>query len=186
MYHDTFTHKGYTFGISTEVDTDTGAPWEEADGHGVVSDWTRREKAPHERVLVSDGRDNGSKRFYDVRESMRLARKDGWGCKHSRMEGDTFVSGHKTAGELAACAVDCDFDYLRRWCNNDWYFVVVRVVLLEEDEDGNDRETDEVEYLGGVEDSDGGAYVREVGKELAEEILSRVEVDSPDIQVSEN
>jgi hypothetical protein len=85
LYHgDTFGHEGLTFRVEFEDDTDSGPPWEECDGHGVVSDWTRRDKCPGERVLCSD---RGSKRYYDVQASTAIAKRDGWGlCDEHKAE----------------------------------------------------------------------------------------------------
>ncbi|WP_239482854.1 hypothetical protein [Paraburkholderia sp. C35] len=66
----------YRVRINVQDDIDHGAPWEEHDGHGPVSDWTTRDKRPGERVLSSD---RGIKRFYDVQEANRIAEQDGWG-----------------------------------------------------------------------------------------------------------
>lgn len=93
-------------------DEDMGEPWKEHDGHGVVSEWTSRAKEPGERVLAED---RGSKRYYDVRGSLALARKDGW---------DAPPYGG-TAKQKAARAVDRDFDHLRAWCNDEWHWCIV-------------------------------------------------------------
>lgn len=183
---DTFEHRGHTFRVTFPQDEDAGTPWDNCDGHGPVSDWTTRDKAPGERVLVSD---RHSKRYYDVREATIIARRDGWGCKHVTplVDGETTEktwrerSGHATKGEMIACAVDCDFEYLRRWCADLWSYVSVIVTLLDE----GGEETDESESLGGVE-SEPSEYLEETARELADEILSRVEVDEPNVQLSEN
>lgn len=73
---DTIERNGRTYRVTIEHDGDMGAPWEEHDGHGVVSEWTRRDKAPGEVVIASD---RGSHRFYDVAETTRIAKRDGWG-----------------------------------------------------------------------------------------------------------
>jgi hypothetical protein len=39
------------FSLVVALDDLNDPPWERADGHGPVSDWTRREKRPGERVL---------------------------------------------------------------------------------------------------------------------------------------
>jgi hypothetical protein len=62
--------------VAIVPDSDHGAPWEEECGHGTVSDWTRRAKAPGEIVLYQD---RDSKRFYDFAEAVRTAKRDGWG-----------------------------------------------------------------------------------------------------------
>jgi hypothetical protein len=179
---DTFEHRGHTFKLTIERDDDMGEPWKEHDGHGIVSDWTTRDKAPGERVLVED---RNHKRYYDVKASTKLARKDGWGCSHSTMDEvdgkRVFKSGHKTKGEAIACAVDEDFERMRAWCNDDWYWAYAMVRLL--DEDG--EETSEYDTLSGVE-SDAGSYWDEVARELADQIVSRIEVETPDAVLSEN
>jgi hypothetical protein len=187
---DTFEYRGYTFKITIDRDDHMGEPWKEHDGHGTVSDWRRSDKigadkAPGERVLVSD---RHSYRLYDFAAAVQTARKDGWGCKHSyayNVGRYVFVSGHKTAGELAACAAECDYERMRRWCNDGWYWCTVSVRLIEFDEDDQEVETDETESLSGIE-SDSGAYLGDVARELAGEIISRLEVDDPDVQRSEN
>jgi hypothetical protein len=73
---DTFEHEGLTFKVRFENDDDAEAPWERSDGHGVVSEWTRRDKRPGERVLSSD---RNLKRYYDVQQSTQTAKRDGWG-----------------------------------------------------------------------------------------------------------
>lgn len=65
-----------TISAAIEPDNDHGAPWDNCDGHGPVSDWTRRDKKPGELVLNTDRQ---SKRFYDYAEACRIARRDQWG-----------------------------------------------------------------------------------------------------------
>lgn len=67
---------GWTLRVSIEHDDGMGAPWKEHDGHGEVSEWTRRDKRPGEWVLCTD---RGSSRFYDAQESQRIAIRDRWG-----------------------------------------------------------------------------------------------------------
>lgn len=74
--NDTFEIDGVTFRARTEYDEYHGAPWDEEDGHGPVSDWTRRSKFPGELVLAKDRREY---RYYDFQEACKIARRDGWG-----------------------------------------------------------------------------------------------------------
>ena len=71
-----FEKGGVTFRARTEYDEDHGTPWENEDGHGPVSDWTRRKKLPGEIVLAED---RGSYRYYDYAEACKIARKEAWG-----------------------------------------------------------------------------------------------------------
>lgn len=177
---DTFTVRGYTFRFTVHRDDDMGEPWKEYDGHGPVSDWTHRDKRPGEKVLIED---RGSKRFYDVQAAIRIAKRDQWGCPHGRHEHPNgpeapavYIPGHPTRGEVANCAVAHDYQRLRAWCTDqwEWYYVKVRLV-----------DTPEVETLGGLE-SDDTEYLTTVAHELADAILTRVEVAHPDVQLSEN
>ena len=174
---DTFEHRGYTFRVRFERDEFMGEPWKEHDGHGPVSDWTRRAKRPGERILIED---RESRRYYDVAAATKLARKDGWGCQHSRWEGETFVTGHATKGEAIACAVESDFAYLHGWCTDQWEWTSVSVEQLE---DG--RPTGEGDSLSGI-DGDHNNYLTTVAYELAEQIVNRLEVEHPDAVLSEN
>lgn len=106
----TLEHNGYTITIEWLRDDDTRAPWEEHDGHGPVSEWTSRDKNPSERVLCSD---RNSYRYYDYAEAIKIAKRDGWDAK-------PYKTG--TKGQQAARAVEADFEYLRRWCNDDWFW----------------------------------------------------------------
>lgn len=71
-----YEYKGHTFRVTIEQDTDMGAPWDEHEGHGPVSDWTSRDKRPGEWLL---GSDRHSKRYYDAQAAMQIAKRDGWG-----------------------------------------------------------------------------------------------------------
>ena len=168
---DTFEYRGHTFRVTMERDDCISEPWKEYDGHGPVSEWVTRAKGPGERILATD---RCHHRFYDFAEAIKIAKHDQWRCQHGRTD-------HATVGELAHCAVEQDYDRLHRWCQDDWCYVVLTVKLL--DDDGN--ETIEDETIGGVE-SDSGDYMVTLAHELADEILSRVEVDEPNVHLSEN
>lgn len=148
-----FEHKGLNFRYEVLPDDCHGPPWEEEDGHGPVSDWVRRNKLPHEWVLVEA---RGSYLYYDSKEAIKTALKDGWGPKDPAL----------TPRQNAAAAVRADFENLRRWCNDDWSYVGVRVVLL--DVEGED--TEEESAVWGVHSD----YVDDYLEELAEEILATV------------
>lgn len=179
---DTFKHRGYTFKVEFPYDTDMREPWSEADGHGTVSDWRSKDsKAPGERVLCTD---HGRARFYDFAGAVKTARKDKWGCKHSKMVDGTFVSGHDTPGTLAACAAESDFQYLKDWCEDRWHYLDVHVTLMKNEDEEDERNIDK--WLGGVEDSDNGKHATEVAYELADEIIAHIEVDPPHAHLSEN
>lgn len=168
---ETFTFAGLSFRVSHEYDHDHGAPWQEEDGHGPVSDWRHfhgePRKYPGERILCSD---RGSIRTYDYAEAIKIAKRDGWGLGPDALAKLRARLGHEpTRGEIVATAVDADFNRLRDWCEDRWCYVGVVVTLL--DVDG--RATNESESLWGIE-SDAGEYIGEVALELAGEIAGRV------------
>ena len=76
---ETFQHGGRRFRFITEHD-DMGPPWEEHDGHGIVSEWRHREGEGRRTGELVLSRDRHSTQYYDFRETMALAKKDGWGC----------------------------------------------------------------------------------------------------------
>jgi hypothetical protein len=147
---------GRRFQVDIVPDEDHGAPWDECDGHGPVSDWTRRAKMPGELVLVQD---RGLYRYYDFAEACRIARADGWDAK-------PYNTGQETRRQQAAKAARADYEYLRQWCNDVWSYVGV-VVTAEcpccENFSGASAS------LWGFEDSDRD-YLREVAEELISEI----------------
>lgn len=80
---DTLEHNGREYRVTIEHDIDHGAPWEEEDGHGPVSDWTTRAKEPGEIVLCED---RGSRRYYDFAKAVQSAKRDGWGFLPGELE----------------------------------------------------------------------------------------------------
>lgn len=122
LYTKTKTVDGYTIHIHVHHDEDMGEPWKEHDGHGIVSEWTRRDKQPGELVLVSD---RNSKRFYDLAGTLELAKRDGWGIGDKpKLAALAAKLGHKpTAKEIRAEAVRMDYEHLRGWCNDEWQWL---------------------------------------------------------------
>ena len=78
-----FSIRGVSYVARIEEDLDHGAPWIEEEGHGEVSDFERRDKAPGELVLCGDGRGrlgtDSARRFYDFAGTCKIARREGWG-----------------------------------------------------------------------------------------------------------
>ena len=129
-------------------DSDMGAPWKDHDGRGVVSDWESRDKKPGEVVIASD---HGSKRFYDVAETTRIAKRDGWGVS----DADT---SKMTPAQITALAVQRDMERMRDWCNDVWHWCGVSVFPLTAD---GDELRSKTESLWGIE-SDADDYFEEV------------------------
>jgi hypothetical protein len=148
-----FDHDGESFIAEIHADDDTGAPWDECDGHGPVSDWTTRDKRAGEWVIATDG---PFKRFYDFAAACRIARRDGWNAKPYDVPGET-------ARQQAARAAKADFDYLRAWCSGEWYYVGVVVRRA-----GSCACCSASESLWGIES--GGEWIQETARELAGEM----------------
>jgi hypothetical protein len=167
---DTFDHRGYTFRVTFTPDQDAEPPWQQADGHGIVSDWTTRDKAPGERVLATD---HTRSMFYDVAATLKIARRDGWGPS-----GDARPA--ETARQRTARAVEEDFEYLRLWCADQWQYVGVTVCQVDDDDICTDVDTS----LWGVETFND--YHMTVARELADDLMAQIEVDEPDAIRSDN
>lgn len=103
---------GFTVTATIHLDDDTTPPWEREDGHGAVTNWTSRPKAPGERVLSSGRRES---RFYDFAGAVQIARRDAWGVPGGRLEGES-------VGAYAVRAVERDFEALKAWCADEWFY----------------------------------------------------------------
>lgn len=116
----TIEHKGYTAKIAIHQDEDSGPPWKQDDGHGVISEWTTRDKRAGERVLNSSG---NSKQFYDFAASVDLAKRDGWGLSEAhKAELANKLGRQPTRKEIIAAAVESDYKFVRGWCDNEWCY----------------------------------------------------------------
>jgi len=144
---------GLLFGVELVPDECHGPPWKEEDGHGPVSEWTTRRKAPGERVLSGRA---GRHLYYDFEEACEIALREGWGG----------FSG--TPKQRAALAAEADFQRLKAYCDDKWWYVGVVVELLDDDGDSMGLEK---ESLWGVESD--GEYWRDVATELARELIAR-------------
>lgn len=124
---ETREHRGHTITLSWHPDYDMGEPWKEHDGHGIVSGWEHRDKAPGELVLCSD---RSAKRFYDYSGTLARARKEGWGLSDEGKEALARKLGHEpTAKEIRAESVMHDYQYLKDWCEDRWCWVWYRVEI---------------------------------------------------------
>lgn len=150
----TFEHNGRAYVASFFYDADMGAPWDNEDGRGDVSDWTTRDKLPGEMVLC---RDHNSKRLYDFQGACAKALKEGWRASADINRTDL------TPRQLAANAAMADFERLRAWCNDQWHYIGISVKSADDDSD------DFGESLWGIE-SDAGDYLETVMRELADQI----------------
>jgi hypothetical protein len=163
---ETIERNGHTFKVCIVDDDISDAPWEREDGHGPVSEWTRRAKAPWERVLCSDQRMH---RYYDYAAAVGMARAESW---------DAAPLGEGTPGQRAARAADADYERLRRFCAGDWRYVGV-VVRLVCPECGQTRADDYAHAIWGIE-SDSPDYLMQLASELVDETLRDMEESAVD------
>ena len=162
LHSEIIEHNGQVYRVDIEHDEFAEAPWDNCDGHGDVSDWTHRDKAPGELVLCAD---RGAKQFYDFAAACKTALRDGWNMAKTRKE--------------AAAAAMQDYEYLRAWCENDWVYAVVVVTEQRTDADGYKYDGPSA-CLGGVEfwtsydlDNARNEYIRgDVVQELLAEVAS--------------
>jgi hypothetical protein len=157
-----FQHKDRTFVARIFRDEHYGAPWKEHDGHGPVREASSKDgKRPGERVLHSA---RWSHWLYDWQAACALAEKDGWGASNVDTAG-------LTPGQIRDIAVQQDFDRLKGWLKDYWWWVGIGVQLCAED--GSFDDDDDAFYkhaIWGVE-SDAGDYFMTLAREQAEEIL---------------
>lgn len=86
---------------------------------------------------------------------MEQAKAEGWGAEGA------------TSGEQAHNAAEADFQRLRAWCNDGWYYVGVTLSVSRK---GVTLTDDYAHALWGIE-SDSGAYLTEVANELLNDAL---------------
>lgn len=154
----TFEHKGRSFLAELHHDPDTGAPWEEQEGHGHVSDWVTRDKAPGEMVLLREGQ---HARFYAFEEACARAREEGW-------DSAPYNQGQESEAEQAAKAARADFEYLRAWCIGEWHWcgVIVKPVCA----CCGNADDSRAESLWGIESWE--AFPKEAARELADMMIA--------------
>jgi len=150
----------FTIRATIEHDWHTGAPWLEHDGHGPVSDWTTRAKRPGELVLTTDG---PHRQYYDFAQACRIARRDGWNTPPY----DTI----ETPRQRATRAAMSDYEALRAWCNDKWYWCGI-VVTVTHTESGLELVSDSLWGIDANYPGSDNSYLTQCAMELAESALS--------------
>lgn len=161
FYHGetfTFEHNGDGYTALFEFDDSCGTPWDEHDGHGPVSKLTLRAKKAGELLLSENGQ---YRRFYDYAEACKIAFRDQWGwmpekvvdtenpdgswtltCGTFTANAETYSEAYRkiydahratmTPKQYAAEAVKRDYEYLKSWCNEEWFFGTLTVRKTED------------------------------------------------------
>jgi hypothetical protein len=192
-------HPGWAFLVKHHYDSDLGAPWEEHDCHGEVTE-RRAPRYPHR---YSTGKaagevvihyDSGTYWCYDYAGAMKKAKRDGWGlgadgldnlklelAHHQirRVEFDNYKARAAAAVELAATITPTPGQIRRAAVDADmkrmrgWLRNDWHWCWIEvkavEAPEGIDIDDLDFQSLGGLE-SDGEDYIMECDRELAAQI----------------
>lgn len=113
---------GWKINVEFQRDEDTGAPWKECDGHGKVYETRYREDHMDDWELNSE---RGWYRYYDWKDTLPIAIRERW-------DAAPYHTGTKHEQAMRAMKADCE--YLRRWCQDDWWYVGMIVTLLDEND----------------------------------------------------
>lgn len=179
---------GRKYRIEWDYDDSSGRPEEESDGHGVCADINFDPKTFGEdhdpedgeldleevvrhkmmRVLDTTSRRQTWYRVYDVWETMKVAKADGW--RDLKWEAE---HPNATEEEKRMAAVDADFEFINGWYNDDWHWCGITVMKLTVDEDGDAEDTDHEESLWAL-CSDDDKHHEEVIHDLVSEIQRQV------------
>lgn len=121
-------HGGQKYIAKLYYDNDSGMPWENCDGHGPViraftAHRSRGYKYPGWRPLNDPDR-HEYQYYYDWQAACKKARKEGWN------------SEPYDAPNRVARAVEADFQFLRAYLRQDWYYVGIVI------EDARGKELD--------------------------------------------
>ncbi len=161
IYHqEIYTHKsGKKYHVCWYYDHDFGSPLENGDCYGVTErmDWNPTDEEQLEQHIANNEDEEGE--GIELEEHTRLTmmrqlqRPSSW--NDSGLYYDVLSSLHKAKTEWgiddpvkAMEVVEKDFDYLKGWYDDDWFWLTVGVAPL--DEDGDPVEDDR-EYCGGYE-----------------------------------
>jgi len=158
---DTLIVDGVMFNVEIVTNEGSLVPWKMSDGHGPVRQISRNPaipKRPGERYLSERG--VSSAYLYDWQAAITIALRDHWG------PGERAASHGLTPHQVAAVAVQADFEYLRAWCNDEWHYVGI---VVTHEASGAHRE------LWGIESNAGDEYLNSVTHDLARECMDAPE-----------
>ena len=156
---------GRTVRVEWIFDYDTGRPWVEHEGHGPVREshtphaLKEGDKRPGERPLNRADR-SAWQWHYDWQGAIKRAREEGWG-----LDIDDFMGlmcelrRVPTKGQVIERAVERDFQHLKGWANEEWYWCGIEVT---------DVETGVERSLWGIESTNKHGYHEEIIDERGE------------------
>ena len=117
---------GWKLKVRFEHDSDSGPPWKDCYGMGVIEESRNR---PGEYDEYDDwilNSDRGWYRYYDWKATLPEALRDGW---------DTKPYHFHSKREQAMAAMKSTYEHLYEWCNDHWWYVGMIVTLLDENDD---------------------------------------------------
>lgn len=165
-----FTYKGLQFVRTLDHDYDAGVPWENADGHGVITGWLRDDlvvggkpiyEQPERFRLLNNDRDTA--RYYDWTQSLERAEREQWGLGPEELQKLTAELGKPPSpSQITSRAVRLDYEFIRGWCRDEWWYVWIQVTL---------KGTQVSASVGGVESCNTKYIEGEVSTELAEQCI---------------
>ena len=122
---------GFKLKFEIQYDDYHEPPWEDCDGMGVVTDWIHgyRDEEKYGWELCNDYH---SHRYYDWRATLPEAMRDGW---------DAPPYGGNDKRAKAMRAMKSKYEFLRGWCNEDWWYVGWIVTLYDPNGDEIDSES---------------------------------------------
>ena len=166
MNGEIFTHRGVRFRLLLNDDDIGRKPWDD-DEHALVSLRFKRDKRPYE-IVLSTGRDHNL--FFNMRRATIVAFVELWGLSQSdRLKAAAWFRtkpDRLTRRQVAAYAAQAYFEFLRRWCRDEWRYIALVIERL--DDEGEAVATSS--GLWGIE-SDAIDYIREVAREQADELI---------------
>jgi hypothetical protein len=134
----------YSYQLSMYYDCESQAPWHNQELLGAVSVWTARPKAPGEKVLNSE---NLEKRYYDYQKAVNQCKADG------------------LTNEEASKAADCEFQYLKDWCDDKWHYLLLEAKNLA---------TGEQSSIGLIESQTENCRINELFRDLLYDLIGFV------------
>lgn len=169
-------YKGYTIRVNVFHDEDMGPPWEEHDGHGIVSDWINREYLESLQESSADFwelcSDRQSVRYYDAGETFKIAKRDGWGLgDNGKAELKARLGAKRLSRkQITLESVRRDFENLQAWCNDEWHWEGYQTEILKPD--GTKLDVDH-DSCWGYDSSDGSNYMVGEAQGNAESAIDR-------------
>lgn len=120
---------GWKLKVKFQHDEFCEPPWKDCDRHGEIVETHCRQDYMDDWELNSE---RGWYRYYDWKATLPIAIKDRW---------DAAPYGVGTKHERAMRAMKADYEFLRAWCNDAWWWVGMIVTLLDENNEQIDEES---------------------------------------------